>query len=293
MVKSLGNKWLAAAALSSAFILAACGGGAGEGSGAASASGGTATQTAGKTYVAATDASYAPFESMDDKGNVVGFDHDILQAAADKAGIKVTFKNTPWEGIFATLAQGDRDLVISSVTITDERKQSMDFTDSYFDATQMIALAEGNTDIKVAADLKNKKVAVQTGTTGDEVVSKILGKTNPNIKRLESMPLALKELVAGGVDAVVGDNGVVQNFVNHNPEAKLKTIVDPSFAKEHYGIAVKKGRNDDLLKKLNEGIAGIKADGTYQKIYDKYFGKADAGAKEAASAASGAQAASQ
>ncbi|WP_245559257.1 basic amino acid ABC transporter substrate-binding protein [Chitiniphilus shinanonensis] len=227
-------------------------------------------QAAEKVYQVASDAAYAPFEWQDKNQKVVGFDIDVLSAAAAKAGIKVQFHNTPWEGIFATLATGDRDIVASAVTITPERKQTMDFSDPYFEAKQLIAVT-ANSPIKRFADLKGKKVGVQTGTTGDEVVQKLLGKTSPNIKRFESTPLALQELLSGGVDAVVADNGVVVNFLANNKNAKLKTLDDPSFAKEHYGFAVKKG-NKDLLAKINKGLATIKADGTYDKIYRKYFG---------------------
>ncbi|UXY14999.1 basic amino acid ABC transporter substrate-binding protein [Chitiniphilus purpureus] len=226
---------------------------------------------ADKVYQVASDAAYAPFESLNAKQEVVGFDVDVLSAAAAKAGFKVKFHNTPWEGIFATLAMGDRDIVASAVTITPERKRSMDFSDPYFEAKQLIAVA-ANSAIGKFADLKGKKVGVQTGTTGDEVVQKLLGKTNPNIKRFESTPLALQELLAGGVDAVVADNGVVVNFITHNKGSKLKTLDDPSFTKEYYGFAVKKG-NAALLARINRGLAVIKTDGTYDQIYKKYFGR--------------------
>ena len=160
-----------------------------------------------KVYVVGTDAAYAPFESQNEKGEIVGFDVDVVQAIAAKAGIQVKFVNTPWEGIFNTLQQGDRDMVVSAVTITDERKQTMDFSDPYFDAAQLIAVKETSKVTKFA-DLKKLKVGVQTGTTGDEAVSKLLGKTSTSIKRFESTPLALKELESGGVDAVVADNGI-------------------------------------------------------------------------------------
>ncbi|SMC19502.1 polar amino acid transport system substrate-binding protein [Andreprevotia lacus DSM 23236] len=228
------------------------------------------TLAADKPLQVATDAAYAPFESQNEKKEIVGFDVDVLTAAAAKSGLHLKFVNTPWEGIFATLGTGDRDIVSSAVTITDERKQSMDFSDPYFEAKQLIAIGP-KSKITKFADLKDKKVGVQTGTTGDEVVQKLLGKTNPNIKRFESTPLALKELLNGGVDAVVADNGVVVNFIANNKNDKLKTIDDASFAKEYYGFAVKKG-NKALLEKLNKGIAAIKADGTYAKIYKKYFG---------------------
>jgi polar amino acid transport system substrate-binding protein len=223
-----------------------------------------------KVYAVGTDAAYAPFELQNEKGEIVGFSIDLMRALAAKAGIEVKFVNTPWEGIFNTLAQGDRDLLISSITITDERRQTMDFSDPYFDAHQLIAVPEKS---KVAKfdDLKKLKVGVQTGTTGDEVVSKLLGKTNTNVKRFESTPLALKELESGGVDAVVADNGVVINYVANNVGTKFRTVNDPAFAPEQYGIAVKKG-NSELLAKINKALAEIKADGTYEKVYTQYFG---------------------
>ncbi len=249
--------------------------------GAASAPAVAAPAPAAKVVVVGTDAAYAPFESQNEKGEIVGFTVDVVNAAAAKAGIQVKFVNTPWEGIFNALAQGDRDMIASSVTITDERKQTMDFSNPYFDAVQLIAVKD-NSKIAKFADLKKAKVGVQTGTTGDEAVTKLLGKTNTNIKRFESTPLALKELEAGGVDAVVADNGVVIHYVANNPGGKFKMVSDKEFAPEQYGFAVKKG-NAELVGKLNEGIAGIKADGSYAKLYEKYFGVAPAAAAPAAS----------
>jgi polar amino acid transport system substrate-binding protein len=236
-----------------------------------------------KVYVVGTDAAYAPFESQNEKGEIVGFDIEVVQAAAAKAGIQVKFVNTPWEGIFNTLQQGDRDMIVSAVTITDERKQTMDFSDPYFDAAQLIAVKETSKVAKFA-DLKKLKVGVQTGTTGDEAVTKLLGKASTNIKRFESAPLALKELEAGGVDAVVADNGVIANYVANNPGGKFKTVSDKEFVPEQYGIAFKKG-NTELQAKMNQGLAAIKADGSYAQIHAKYFGAPPA-AKAAASAAS-------
>lgn len=225
-----------------------------------------------KVYNVGTDAAYAPFELMSDKGEIEGFTVDMLKLVASKGGFEVKFINTPWEGIFNSLAQGDRDMLASSITITEERKQTMDFSDSYFDAVQLIAVS-GKSKVTKFEDLKKLKVGVQNGTTGDEVVSTALGKTNPNIKRFDSTPLALKELEAGGVDAVVADNGVVIHYVKNN-SAGFKTVADPSFAKEQYGFAVKKG-NAELLAKINEGLAAARKDGSYDKLHAQYFGEAN------------------
>ncbi|MBP6115078.1 MAG: basic amino acid ABC transporter substrate-binding protein [Neisseriaceae bacterium] len=221
-------------------------------------------------YQVAVDATYAPFEYQNEKGEIVGFSKDLLQAIADEAGVQLVFKSSPWEGIFATLDRGDSDIVLASVTITPEREQVMAFSDPYFEATQMIAVPEGNTDINGLADLKDKTVSVQTGTTGDLVMQDVQGKTSTLIKRLDSLPLALKELMAGGVAATVGDNGVVQNFITHNPDAKMRTMIDEGFEKEHYGFAVKLGR-DDLVEELNDGLQAIRNNGTYDRIHETWF----------------------
>ena len=258
-------------ALLAGLMLAACG----KQEPAAPAAGATAAPpvaAATRVYVVGTDAAYAPFELQNEKGEIVGFDIDVVKAVAQKAGFEVKFLNTPWEGIFNSVAQGDRDLLVSSITITPERKQTLDFSAPYFDAQQLIAI---KSDSKIAKfdDLKNLKVGVQNGTTGDEVITKLQGKNSVNVKRFESTPLALKEMESGGVDAVVADNGVVVHYVNNNPDSKFKTLTDSSFASEQYGIAVKKG-NAELLEKINKGLAGIREDGTYSKIYVHYFGTA-------------------
>jgi polar amino acid transport system substrate-binding protein len=287
MANNLSSRrvFLQAGLLGTATLLGACG----KKEEAAPAPAGAASEATAaapapaKVYVVGTDAAYAPFESQNEKGEIVGFDIDVVSAIAAKAGVQVKFVNTPWEGIFNAVAQGDRDLLVSAITITDERKQTMDFTAPYFDAVQLIAVKK---DSKVTKfnDLKPLKVGVQTGTTGDEVVTKLLGKNSAAIKRFESTPLALKELESGGVDAVVADNGVVIHYVANNPGVGFKTVADPGFTPEQYGIAVRKG-NTAVLDMINQGLSGIRADGTYDRIYAKYFGSAPGAAAGAAAPA--------
>ena len=237
-----------------------------------------------QTIIVATDASYAPFEYMEND-KVVGFSHDVLAAAGAKEGLKFDFVNTPFEGIFANVDKGDSDVALASITITEERRKQVDFSEPYFEATQMIVTADKGSSVKSFADLKNRVVSVQNGTTGDLAIQDLQGKDSTKIKRFETMPLAFKELKSGGVDASVGDNGVVQNFVTNNPDIKFNTFVDPTFEKEFYGFVVKKDRKDELLPTLNKGLAAIKADGTYDKIYTQWFKPNEAGATVAASAA--------
>ena len=280
------RRFLQIAGLAAAgLLLAACGKKEAPPAPAVVASAAAPATAPAKVYVVGTDAAYAPFESQNEKGEIVGFDIEVVQAVAKKAGIEVKFVNTPWEGIFNALGQGDRDMIVSAVTITAERKGTMDFSDPYFDAQQLIAVKDTSKVTKFA-DLKKLKIGVQTGTTGDEAVTKLLGKTSAAIKRFESTPLALKELEAGGVDAVVADNGVIVNYVTNNPSGKFKSIADKEFVPEQYGIALKKG-NTELQAKLNKGLAEIRADGSYDAIFTKYFGAPPAKAAAApASAAS-------
>ena len=228
-----------------------------------------------------------------DNDHVVGFSHDILDAAAKSQNVKLEFVNTPFEGLFANVDKGDSDVGLASITINDERKQQLDFSDPYFTATQMIITENKNSNaVKSFADLKNRTASVQAATSGDLILQKLQGKDSTKIKRFETMPLAFKELETGGVDAVVGDSSVVAFYVKQHPDAKLNVVVDPSFIQEHYGFVFKKGRNDGLREAINKGIAQIKADGTYDKIHTQWFGApSGSGTAENAGAASAASSA--
>ena len=272
-------------ALAAVFTLSACGGSQNSNSNPAASGAKAAGLDVNKTYIVATDASYAPMEYMENNA-VVGFSHDILDAAAKSQNVKLEFVNTPFKGLFANVDKGDSDIGLASITINDERKQQLDFSDPYFEATQMIVTTDRNANIKTFADLKTRPASVQAATSGDLILQDLQGKDSQNIKRFETMPLAFKELESGGVDAVVGDSSVVAYYVKQNPNAKLNTVVDPSFVKEHYGFAFKKGRNDGLREAINKGLAQIKSDGTYDKIHTQWFGTPSGNSAAAASSAS-------
>lgn len=275
------NKKIFAICMSAAVFMTACGGGNNTSNAAASSAAPAALDT-NKTYIVATDASYAPMEYMENN-KVVGFSHDILDAAAKNQQVKLEFVNTPFEGLFANVNKGDSDIALASITINDERKQQLDFSDPYFQATQMIVTTQRNADkIKTFADLKTRSASVQSATSGDLILQDLQGKDSTLIKRFETMPLAFKELESSGVDAVVGDSSVVAYYVSQNPNAKLTTVIDPAFVKENYGFAFRKGRNDGLREAINKGLSNIKSDGTYDKIHAQWFGADKANAASAA-----------
>jgi polar amino acid transport system substrate-binding protein len=224
-------------------------------------------QAQDRELVVASSATYTPFAFENKDNQIVGFDIDIVNAIAKQQHLKLRIVNTPFTSIFASLNNGDVDLVISGVTINDKRKQSFDFSAPYFDARQLIAVPK-NSPVKSLKDLDDKKVSVVSGSTADDVMSREVGKTNPNIRRFESTPLIISELASGGVDAAIGDNGVIAYRVSQNPG--LKTVEDANFPKEYYGIVVRKG-DKALLDKIDAGLAAIRADGSYNVIYKKWF----------------------
>jgi polar amino acid transport system substrate-binding protein len=220
-----------------------------------------------RELVVGSSATYRPFAYETPNKDIVGYDIDMIKAVAQKAGLQIKIVNTPWTGIFAALNNGDVDLVISGVTINDKRKQSYDFTAPYFEARQLIAVPTSST-VKGLKDLAGKKIGVVTGSTADDISSREFGKTNPDIRRFESTPVVIAELANNGLDAAMGDNGVIAFRVQEHKG--LKTVGDASFPKEYFGIVVKQG-NKALLDKLNTGLAAVKADGSYAQIYKKWF----------------------
>lgn len=241
------------------IILAACGTG-DESSGSGSSSDDGTTKIVG-----GTEATFAPFESMDDNGNIVGIDVDVLDAISEEMGFDYELKNVGWEPVFSQITTGELDFGAAGITITKERKETYDFTDPYFEATLMIVVPEDNTDINSIEDLEGKKVAVQINSTSHVAAQKVLGQTNPNILAYESQPIAYQEVINGAADAAIGDNTVIMEYLKNNPDAPIKTIEDDSFEKEYYGLMVKKG-NTEVLNLLNDGLKKIKENGKLAEI---------------------------
>jgi glutamine transport system substrate-binding protein len=226
---------------------------------------------AGVTYMIATDASYAPMENMD-KDKIVGFDIDFLAEVMKEAGLKYEVKNTGWDTMLTSVKQGtEYQAGISSVSITDERKQTYDFSVPYFESTNMILVKEGS-PVKTALDLKDKKVAVQLATTAETLMNDIMGKDNASLKKFDSNVTALLELEKGGVDAVVADIAIVNDYIKNNPKKKFVAIMDTkNFNSEYYGILYPK--NGELKAKLDPAIKKVLSNGQYAKIYKKWFDK--------------------
>lgn len=227
-------------------------------------------QAQAREYVVGTGATYRPFEYETPQKEIVGFDIDLMRAIAEAGGFKVKFVNTPWEGIFPAVDKGDRDIIMSGITITDKRKEMVDFSAPYFLAHQLI-LTQKNVAINSLADLKGRKVGVVNGSAGDTAISEEFGKTSTAIRRFDNTPLVLEELNQGGVDAAIGDVGVLAFYAKNNPDKQFKMARDARFKDQYFGIGVKKG-NKALLDQINAGLKKVIASGKYNEIYRKWFG---------------------
>lgn len=245
------------------ILLVACGTAETKGEGDSKSSGSNTEETV-KKYSIGTDAAYAPFESFNDKGEIVGIDIDVINAVGEAIDVDFEVGNVGWEPLFQQVTNGELDIAVSAITITDDRKLTYDFTEPYYEATQLIVTKEGS-EIESLADLKDKKISVQINTTGHYAAQDLQGKTSSKISPYETTPLAIQEVVNGTVDAAIGDNAVILEYIKNNPKSKLKAIEDNSFEKEYYGFMVKKG-NKELVDLLNEGIKKVKESGKLKEI---------------------------
>ena len=227
----------------------------------------SAQQKQGRSLTVATDATWPPMEMVDTSKNIVGFDIDLMKAIAKEAGVEVVFKNTAWDGIFGGLDAGKYDAIISSVTITDERKKQYDFSEPYINIGQILVVPKTVKNVKTLSDMKGKKVGAQIGTTGAFEVKKASG---VELKTYDEVGLAFEDMAAGRINGVVCDEPTAANFALQRTEYKEKfQIVGETFTKESYGIVVKKG-NKELLDMLNKGIAAVKSKGIDGQLKKKW-----------------------
>ena len=276
MKKISRRSFLAAAGLSvAALALTACGGSsastassvassaaASEAASTSAAAGELTTVEAGKLTMA-TNAAFPPYEMTTDAGEFEGIDIETAQAIADKLGLELQIDDMDFDAALLSVQQGKADIVMAGVTVTDERKAVMDFSDSYATGIQSIIVPEGS-DIASPDDLAGKKIGTQRGTTGYIYCSDDFG--DENVVAYDDGLTAVQALNNGQVDAVVIDNAPAQEFIAANPGLK---ILDTSYAEEDYAIGMAKGSS--LEDAVNSVLEELKADGTLQAIVDKYI----------------------
>ena len=246
-------------AVFAAMALAGCGG---------NSAAPTGSGSGGKVLKVGSSIDFAPFEFQDEtQKEYQGFDMDLIRAIAKEMGYEAEIQNIGFDGLIPALEAKNIDVMISGVTINEERQAKVLFSDPYYRSGLSLVVREGTSDIQKFADLKGRKVAVQIGSTSATEVHKIEG---AEVKELNTPADCFMELKAGGVDAVVNDRPVNDYYITKSGDAGVKALADLLTA-EDYGIAVSKD-NKELQQKINEALKKLKENGEYKRIYDKWFG---------------------
>lgn len=242
-----------------ALVAVGCGGGGStsEESTAGGSSGG------GEPLSVGSDIPYPPFE-QGKPGNYTGFDIELIEAIGEKIGRNPEIQDTSFETIFRDVQQGKFDAAISAATITEEREKAVDFSNPYYLSEQALLVAEGSR-YKELKELEGKTVGVQQGTTGQELAKEEIG--GAEIRPFPEGPDAVNALKAGTVEAVVIDAPVAQNAVEKSGGVEIAEKIP---TEEDYGIAVAQGETE-LLEEINKGLKEVEEDGTYTKIFEKWF----------------------
>ena len=274
MKKISRRSFMAAAVVSvAALAMTACGGSASSAASsvassaasseaASSAAAELTTVEAGKLTMA-TNATFPPYEMTTDSGELEGIDVDTAKAIAEKLGLELQIDDMDFDAALLSVQQGKADIVMAGVTVTDERKAVMDFSDSYATGIQSI-IVPNDSDIASPDDLAGKKIGTQRGTTGYIYCSDDFG--DDAVVAYDSGLTAVQALNNGQVDAVVIDNAPATEYVAANPGLK---VLDTSYAEEDYAIGMAKG--SALEDAVNKALEELKADGTLQAIVDKYI----------------------
>jgi polar amino acid transport system substrate-binding protein len=241
-----------------AVIATGCGGGDNNGGGG------------GEKLTVGSDVPYPPFEEFGKtKTEFKGFDIELLEAIAAKIGREIQVQDTSFDTIFRDLAQGKFEVVASATTITEEREETVDFTNPYYlPSAQSIVVAKGTTGLESAEDLAGKIVGVQQGTTGEEYVEEEI--ETKELRTYPQGPDTFPALKAGTIDAVVIDRPVAEKAVEQDEGIEISGGIE---TEEEYGFVVQQG-NEELLDELNEGLKEVLESGEYTTIYKKWFHKA-------------------
>lgn len=213
--------------------------------------------------VVGTDAGFRPFEYIENN-EIVGFDVDLMREAAHDMGRDLVMEQITFDGLLAALQAGRIDAVAAGMTMTEDRAKSVNFSDPYYEASQMIIIRRENTTINSRSDLVGKKIGVQLGTTGDYMVDEVEGAEKVQFPVVAAV---LQEVSSGRIDAAILDNAPAENYLRNKPELKM---LPERLSSENYAIAVRKD-NPELLKNINQTIARLQSDGTYDEMMQKYF----------------------
>jgi polar amino acid transport system substrate-binding protein len=218
------------------------------------------------TLVVGTNAAFPPFEYVGDDGNPDGFDVALIKAIGSKIGMEVQIQDMEFDSLVSSIG-GKIDVAIAGMTVTEERKNMVDFSDSYYEAVQDVIIPKGSS-IASADDLKNLNIGVQLGTTGEFIADEIEG---ANISAYNKAVDAVNDLINGRVDCVIVDKNPAEVFgAQYSDKVDVLPGTNFDFEPENYAIALPKG-NTELADKINSALKELKADGTYDALIKQYI----------------------
>jgi polar amino acid transport system substrate-binding protein len=253
------------AIVAAALVFAACG----EDDDAGGGESGVDLVSGGK-LTTCTHLPYRPFQ-FEQGGKIVGFDVDMIDLAAKRLGVEQTIVDTPFEGIQSGEDLNARkcDIAAAAMTITPEREEKIAFSDPYFDANQALLVKKGS-GIKTFDDLEGETLGVQSGTTGKMYAEEHAAPAGVELKDYEDLALELSAVKSGQIPAAINDIPVLLDYAKENPDVDVTATFETG---EQYGFGMKKGTSEDLQRVVNEVIQKAKSDGTYDRLYEKWFGQ--------------------
>lgn len=258
-----GIKWLALLLVCVLALgaLAGCGG-----NNPAPEGNGNEAEEPAAQLVMGTNAEFAPFEFVNDNNEYDGFDVDLAKEIATILGMELKIEDMAFDGLIPALQAERIDMVVAAMTIRDDRKEKVNFTEPYYNAGQVIVVREDNEDILSIEDLKQgKKIGVQLGTTGDFEAQEIAA--DEDIARFQQIGLVFEELATGRIDAIIVDVPVAQRYMKARTGFKQ---VGDTLTDEYFGIAINKN-NPELLEAVNDALTLIKDSGKYDELISKWF----------------------
>jgi cystine transport system substrate-binding protein len=220
------------------------------------------------TLIVGLEGTYPPFNYQDEGGNLVGFEVDVAKAVAEKLGLEPEFQPTKWDGLLAALQSGRVDVVVNQVTVTEERRQTFDFTQPYtVSGIQIIATPATAAEIEGPEDLAGRPVGVVLGTTYEDWLRENVPEAD--IRTYDDDPTRNQDLRAGRIDAILNDRLIVASLLEQF-SGQIVAVGEP-FATQEQAIAVAKG-NDDLVQALDQALSELREEGTLAEISTKWFG---------------------
>ncbi|MBO8435092.1 MAG: transporter substrate-binding domain-containing protein [Tyzzerella sp.] len=259
-MKFLKSTMAVALSLGMMFSLVGCGGDQNQSS---------TNDTGKKKYVIATDTTFAPFEFQNENGEYVGIDIDLIKAIAENQGFDVDIQSLGFNAALQAVTSGQADGMIAGMSITEERKNTFDFSDAYYDSAVVMATSKNDTTINSYEDLKGKTVAVKIGTEGERFASSVADKYGFTMDIYDDSNSMYQAVMSGSAVACFEDYPVI-NYAISSQGLGLKLYSEKEQGSS-YGFGVKKGENPELISMFNEGLANIKENGEYQKILDTYI----------------------